>query len=229
MHVFSFDGPGQGEGNLRDIALTHDNYERAASAAIDILLERSEISDIYVYGMSFASFWAIRLAAIDDRVKAVAAPWATYCDKYYLMTEESPRFQQLFAHLTRARSEAELDEITSKMNNHADMERIKCPTLLMSGEYDPRSPLEEVYELFDKIKAPAELWVYADQHHMLSILGNPDAPLWMNESHALTFDWLADRAAGKPMEHAGQVIYLETGGGGPYGADTPHKRRWYES
>ena len=40
MHVFSFDGPGQGESNLRGIRLTADNYEEAGSAAIDYLLQR---------------------------------------------------------------------------------------------------------------------------------------------------------------------------------------------
>src|ERR1019366_7545292 len=43
MHAFSFDGPGQGESNLRGIRLTSDNYEEAASAAIDYLLTRPEI------------------------------------------------------------------------------------------------------------------------------------------------------------------------------------------
>jgi hypothetical protein len=37
MHVFSFDGPGQGEGNLCGVRLTADNYEQAASAAIGYL------------------------------------------------------------------------------------------------------------------------------------------------------------------------------------------------
>ena len=39
MHAFSFDGPGQGESNLRGIRLTADNYEEAASAAIDYLAQ----------------------------------------------------------------------------------------------------------------------------------------------------------------------------------------------
>jgi dienelactone hydrolase len=228
LHLFSFDGPGQGEGNLRDVKLRSDNYEQAASAAIDQLLERPEISEILVYGMSFASFWAVRLAAIDRRVTALAAPWASYCDKYYLMQEESPRFRQLFAHLTRAQSEEELDAIVAGMDNHDDMARLECPTLLMSGEFDPRSPISEVYELFDRITAPAELWVYADQHHMLALLGNPDAPLWLNESHALTMDWLADRAAGRPMQNAGQVIYIEPTGPGPNGTAAARKRMWFE-
>jgi hypothetical protein len=43
MHVFSFDGPGQAESNLRSIRLTADNYEDAASTALDYLVQRSEV------------------------------------------------------------------------------------------------------------------------------------------------------------------------------------------
>jgi hypothetical protein len=228
MHVFSFDGPGQGEGNLRDIALTSTNYEQAASKAIGELLERPDVSDVLIYATSFGSYWGVRLAATDDRVKACAAPWASYCDKYYLMNEESPRYRQLFAHLTRATSEEQLDEIVAGMDNIDDMAKIKCPTLLMSGEFDPRSPINDVYERFDLLTVPAELWVYADQHHMLSLLGNPDAALWFNETHSLTMDWLADRAADRPMPNAGEVIYLEQTGGGPNGQSAARKRWWYE-
>ncbi len=55
MHAFSFDGPGQGESNLRGIRLTANNYEEAASAAIDYLIARPEVDPkkIGVYALSF--------------------------------------------------------------------------------------------------------------------------------------------------------------------------------
>ena len=43
LHLFVFDGPGQGESNIRDIPLTVDNYEDAASTALTYLLGRTEI------------------------------------------------------------------------------------------------------------------------------------------------------------------------------------------
>jgi len=53
MHAFSFDGPGQGESNLRGIKLTADNYEAAASAVIDHLVQRPEVdaAKIGVYAL----------------------------------------------------------------------------------------------------------------------------------------------------------------------------------
>jgi pimeloyl-ACP methyl ester carboxylesterase len=227
MHLFVFDGPGQGESNLRDLPLRSDNYERAASAAIDALLERPEISEVVVYAMSFGSFWGLRLAATDSRVRAVAAPCASYGDKYYLMVEESPRYRQLFAHLTRAQSEQELDAITAPMTNDGDMARIECPTLLMAGEFDPRSPIDEVYELFDRLRAPGELWVFSDQHHMVS-LGASGADMWSQDIHFLGMDWLRDRIQGRPMANAGEVLYVIPGVGGPNGPRTAHRRAWFE-
>jgi pimeloyl-ACP methyl ester carboxylesterase len=226
LHLFAFDGPGQGESNLRDVRLEADNYERAASAAITQLLARPEISEIVVYGQSFGSFWAVRLAATDDRVRALAAPWMSGCDRYHLMQEESPRFKQLFAHLTRARSEDELDGILARMTNHGDMERIACPTLLMVGEYDPRSPLEEVYELFDQLTVPRELWVFADQHHMLALSSAPD--LHSSDTQRMGLDWLRDRLRGRPVADDGHVVYVEPLGGSPNAADAPNKRHWFE-
>ena len=63
MHVFSFDGPGLGQSNMRGIRLAGDNFERAASAALDVLVQRPEIdpSKIVTYGGGMGSYWAMRL------------------------------------------------------------------------------------------------------------------------------------------------------------------------
>ena len=50
MHVLSFDGPGQAESNLRGIRLTADNYEDAASTALDYLQQ----------GVGAAADWRLR-------------------------------------------------------------------------------------------------------------------------------------------------------------------------
>ena len=81
----------------------------------------------------------------------------------------------MFAYLTQSSTEAELDEVLSAMTLDGYMARIACPVLLAAGEYDPRSPIDEVYRMFDQLTAPAELWVFADQHHMPSIGGTESA------------------------------------------------------
>lgn len=230
MHAFVLDGPGQGESNLRGIPLTIDNYEDAASHALTWLLQRPEIASdqVVLFAMSFGSYWGVRFAATDHRLAAAALPWASVCDKYHLMEEESPRYKQLFAYLTQAKTEEELDRFVEQMDLLPLAGDMTCPVLLSVGEYDPRSPLEEVYDFFDRITAPAELWVYADQHHMASLASGGGMTSWNRDIYPMSFDWLRDRLRGREQHNAGQVVYLEAGGGGPNGTRAPRRRRWFE-
>ena len=230
MHAFSFDGPGQGESNLRRIRLTADNYEEAAGAAIDYLIQRPEVDPkkIGVYALSFGSFWGMQIAAKDRRIAAAAAPWASFVDKYYLMTEESPRYKQLFAYLTQSSTEEDLDKVVSAMTMEGRMEKITCPTLITAGEYDPRAPLDEVYRLFDQMKAPAELWVMPDQHHNGSVTQKARSAVWEADIHAFVCDWLRDRFNGIPVKHPGKALWLEPSGAGPNAQGVSHKRRWFD-
>jgi pimeloyl-ACP methyl ester carboxylesterase len=230
MHAFSFDGPGQGESNLRGIRLTADNYEEAASAAIDYLIERPEVDPkkIGVYALSFGSFWGMRIAAKEKRLSAVAAPWASFVDNYYLMTEESPRYKQLFAYLTQSESEEALDKVVADMHMEGRMEKITAPTLLVSGEYDPRAPISEVIRLFDQMKAPAELWLLPDQHHNGSITQKARSSVWEADIHAFVCDWLRDRFNGMPVKHPGKVMWIDPAGAGPNAPNVSYRRRWFE-
>ncbi|AYY12294.1 alpha/beta hydrolase [Actinobacteria bacterium YIM 96077] len=231
MHLFVFDGPGQGECNLRDIPLTIDGYEDAASTALSHLLDRPDIdaTRVGLYAMSFGSWWGARFAATDQRIGAASFPWASICDKYYLFEEESPRYKQLFSYLTRAADEDELDEFIARMGLEEILPRISCPTLLTLGEYDPRSPLDEALALFDRIQAPAQMWVFADQHHMTNVRTPANAtPMWNLDIHPTGMDWLGDRLSGKPLDRPGEVLYLEPNGPSPHDPDAPAKRHWYE-
>ena len=113
LHVFSFDGPGLGQSNMRGIKLTADNFEAAASAALDVLLQRPEIDadKVVTYGGGMGSFWAMRsLPLIHASRQRRRSP--SYSDKYFIMNEDSPRYKRLFAFLTQAATEAELDAVT---------------------------------------------------------------------------------------------------------------------
>ncbi len=151
MHVFCFDGPGHAESNLRNIKVTADSFEDASSAALDYLVKRPEIdaARVGVYAISFGAFWGLRFAAHDRRLRGIAAPAASVCEKYFLMDLESPRWKQLFAYLTQSKTEAELDTVMEAMTLEGHLDKIACPTLFAVGEYDPRGPLDEVCRMFD--------------------------------------------------------------------------------
>jgi hypothetical protein len=109
------------------------------------------------------------------------------------------------------------------------MASIRCPVLAVTGEYDPRGPLDEVYELFDQLACPAELWVFADQHHKASLTQpNGEDAIWRLDIHEMATDWLFDRLQGKALVDRKRVVYLEPGGSGPYAADVRVNRNWYD-
>jgi pimeloyl-ACP methyl ester carboxylesterase len=222
FHVFSFDGPGQGASNIAGIPLTADNYERAASAALDILVRRPEIDadNVVTYGSGMGGYWGMSWASREPRLRA-AATKSTYADKYFIMNEESPRWKQLFMYMTQSSSERELDELAECFRLDTRVATIVCPVLMLTGEYDLRDPVSEVYHVFDEVTAPAELWVFADQFHKLSLSGSETVNLLM-------LDWLRDRVDGKPQTRAGQALYLDGGGPGPNSARAAVKRKWFQ-
>jgi len=230
MHVFSFDGPGQGESNLAGLRLTVDNYERAASAAFDALAARPEVDAerIGAYSFSFGSYWGARFAATEPRLAATVIQWASLADKYFLFEEDSPRFKQLFAFMTGCRTEEELDEFQAQMGVEDLLPQITSPTLMTVGEYDPRSPLEEIYPLYDSITAPKQLWVFEDQHHNATLKGGAPGE-WLGDQHSTALDWLADRFAGKPLSSPDETIWLPSKGPSPSDPDAARRRHWYDA
>jgi hypothetical protein len=150
-------------------------------------------------------------------------------DKYYLLTEESPRYKQLFAYLTQSSSEEELDKVVSAMTMDGLMGQIECPTLVVTGEYDPRAPSEEVLRLYDLMKAPRELWMLPDQFHNGSVTMKARNSVWEADIHAFVCDWLRDRFNGAALKHSGKVLWLDPAGAGPNSASVSYKRRWFDS
>jgi pimeloyl-ACP methyl ester carboxylesterase len=218
MHLLVMDGPGQGTSNLRGIKLTHDNDERAVIEIAGWLQTRPEVDpdQIVVFAISMGSHWGLEAAASGDpRIKAVAGPWASYLDKYYILDTFSPRYKQLFGYLTGAGSEEELDEIVAKMTVEGREKDIKCPILLTTGEYDARSPVELVYDFYDKITSPKELWVYEDTYHQTNLFPGPGNRL---DIHSMGMDWLVDALAGKLKPGYDRKMFVRSGGGGPNGS-----------
>ena len=95
------------------------------------------------------------------------------------------------------------------------------------GEYDSRSPVELVYDFYNKIEAPKELWVYEDTYHQARMFS---ADQERHDQHMMCHDWLADALNGKYSSGYERKIYLRTGGGGPNGGqgDGKDALHWWE-
>ena len=215
FHCLHIDGPGQGTSNIRKLRVTLDNYERAGSAAIDYLCTRPEVDRdrIVVSGWSMGSYWGMRLAATDSRVRAVATAAACYGSKRGLFEEESPRFKQVFMYMTGIHDEQEFDRLAEQMTLDELAPRITCPTLQVVGEYDPLAPLEEVLAVYEKVAGPKELWVVEDDFHIPRGTENFGG----TEFYGCLADWLRDALHGKkPPGWKREILVRRLDGLGPY-------------
>ncbi len=216
MNILSIDGPGQGVANLRKIRVTDDNYEQAASVFIDYLVTRPEVdaNKIGVSGRSNGSFWGMRIAATDKRVAAVATAVANYGRRSVHLAVASPRFKQIYMYMAGMDDEKAFDEMAGKMHlfDHAD--KITARTLMVTGEYDPLTPLEDALEIFEMVKGPKELWVIEDAFHGM----NDYDHFGQLDHEILLADWLGDALAGNaPVKDGARVLVQKDKGNGVYG------------
>ena len=206
MHGCAMDGPGQGISNIRKIRVTADNYERAVKAVIDVLVQRPEIdaNKIGVFGISMGSFWAPRAAAFDPRIKACAGASATFANKNHIFNASSPRFKQVFMYMAGASDEDEFDDMAAEMTLIAHCDKIKCPTLLATGEFDPLSPVEEGLAVFGELQAPKELWVLENEFHRVWAMQG----LAGIDLNPFAVDWLRDALNGKISPDHNKTVYV---------------------
>ena len=214
MHVISMDGPGQGNSNIQKIRAVADNYERAGAAVIDYLEKREEVDSdkIGIYGVSMGSYWSLRLASYDNRPAALASGVATFNPNNTIFSVSSPRFKQMFMYMAGMDNEDEFDEMAEKMTVKGYADKVQCPTLLATGEFDPLCPLEDAVEVYEDLTCKKELWVIEDQFHPLWGIPN----LGKLDCHHYIMDWL-QRALIKGKTNDKRIAYVSNKGDGPFG------------
>jgi cephalosporin-C deacetylase-like acetyl esterase len=205
MAVLALDIPGQGECLIRDIRCTADNVARAGKAAIDYLTKCPEIdaNKIAASGISFGSFWVTMMAAYDNRFKAVAG--RLFCHEpgfNTIFNVAQPAYKARFIWMAGYDKEEEFDKYAQTLTWKGQADKIKCPVLLIGGEFDELSPIGYTYDLYNEIKTPKKMVVYKGQTHSLH-----NAYV---DAATLTADWISDRLEGKPMQS--EIIYLDAMG-----------------
>ena len=214
MHAIVIDGPGQGTSNIRKIRITHNNYERAVSAVVDWLTQRPEIDPkkIAVHGQSMGSHWAARSASYDNRIKATAASMSCLGDKVGLFEQSSPRFKQIFMYMAGIKDEEKFDEMALLMDTAGFGKKIETPFLIITGEYDPLSPLESAEEFYDELSGAKELWVLEDYYHLIVKPPHFGGILQFNAKA----DWIRDALEGKFSSKHERYVYISKSGLGQY-------------
>ncbi|MCA3092188.1 MAG: alpha/beta fold hydrolase [Rhodocyclaceae bacterium] len=218
FHVIAIDGPGQGNSNLQKIRAVGDNYERAGAAVISWLMKRPEVDKkkIAIYGISMGSYWCLRLSSYDHRAAAVVSSVACFNPNNTIFTQSSPRFKQMFMYMAGYDDEAKFDvEVAQPMTVRGYLDKVKCPTLLVTGEFDPLCPLEEAVEAYGDLKVPKEMWIMENQYHPLWGIPN----LGGMDCHDYVMDWLQGLFSGKRVpKKSGRIAYVGEHGDGPWSA-----------
>jgi 2,6-dihydroxypseudooxynicotine hydrolase len=186
----AFDGPGQGECYFQ--ARLRPDFERFTAAVVDFLEWRPEIdsSRIGILGRSLGGYYAVRCAALDERLRACVAWGALFDLSHY---RRMHRLTQLgFAYVAGHASQAEAEEyLQTAINLDGVAEHLRCPLYVLHGGQDHLMPAEQVERLRKAVTgAPETVWdVPPDGNHCCHNLSHIVRPRMA--------DWLAARLGGR--------------------------------
>jgi dienelactone hydrolase len=168
--ALAIEGPGQGETLSNGLKVDLTNYERAVSAFIDYLVERPEVDPTRIgqWGMSMGSYWGLRCAATEPRLRVVATALGCYGDMNLIFNRAQPSYKMNFMYMSGYDHEEEFDRrLGSKMNLWKLAPQIECPVFMGIGEFDELTHLEDALALYETIRAPKEICVFGQEFHPL--------------------------------------------------------------
>ncbi len=177
--IAAFDGPGQGSVSF-EMKLRPD-YERAVQAIIDALSTRDDVDAgrLAVGGISYGGLFAMRAAAVDDRVRAVfsISSWYTPAGRFATMEPLSQTGQ--YQHLGDDPA-AVMEAITLA----GVLDKVTVPVLQVFGGDDPASPPSHGERVAAEIAGPITTVVIPDGVHVVN-------NVWP-QARALVADWVAE-------------------------------------
>jgi dienelactone hydrolase len=152
--VLFVDTPGRGSSIYLKNIVTRPDYEVPGKACIDYLSTRPEVDmeRIALLGISMAGYYAPRVAAFDQRVKALIAWSGCYSildDLYDFCPHLQPTCQRLLGGVTHEEARRQLKNFTIAGLAH----RITCPTLITHGDKDTLMSVDGAKKLFNEIGA----------------------------------------------------------------------------
>ena len=185
------DTPGRGSSMYLKGIPTRPDYEVPGMACLDWLFARPEIdpSRVGLMGISMGGYYAPRVAAFDERIKALVSWCGCYSmlDDLYLFYEHlRPTVQRLLGGVSDEKARTLLRDFT--MAGLAN--RIRVPTLMTHGVNDRLMNIEGARRLFDEIGATDKQFVsFEDPSEGGTVHCSHDC--WVHHG-PLIFDWIED-------------------------------------
>jgi dienelactone hydrolase len=186
------DTPGRGSSIYLKGIKTRPDYEVPGKACIDYLVARPEVDParVALLGISMAGYYAPRVAAFDQRLKALVAWSGCYSvleDLYDFCEHLQPVCQRLLGGTSHDEARRQLKDYTMA----GIAKDITCPTLITHGADDRLMRVEGAKKLFEEIGAKDKtLKIYDDPNDGGRIHCSHD--YW---AHNVPFmlDWLEER------------------------------------
>ena len=189
------DTPGRGSTLRHKGVVSRSDYEVPARRVLDALagLDIVDEERLGVVGLSLGGYYAPRLAAADERVKACVC-WCACFDVLEDVYLYYPPIQPQLRWIVGAGSDAEARERLRDFNLRSAASQIECPILISHGEadeiMDPRSP-ERLFEAVSSREKHLKIWTRAEGG-----AGHCNYDNWA-ACVPFMFDWLAARLDGR--------------------------------
>jgi dipeptidyl aminopeptidase/acylaminoacyl peptidase len=186
------DTPGRGSSIYLKGILTRPDYEVPGKACIDYLVSRPEVDGerIALLGISMAGYYAPRVTAFDNRLKALVAWSGCYSileDLYDFCAHLQPVCRRLLGGVSHEEARQRLQDFTMAGVAH----NITCPTLITHGDKDALMSVAGAKKLFDEIGAKDKtLKIYDETDGAGRIHCSHD--YWAHNLPYM-FDWLEER------------------------------------
>ena len=202
-----FDGPGMGE-TFHRLSMVAEPRP-VGLAIVNALHDYPEIDAeaIAFFGQSLGGYLAIRMAAYDSRIRAVAAVSPPYsADVYWNVTLVGMRRELAGLYgMPEEEMGREVDRITLE---HA-LPHLRCPLMISGGGHDLITPGEEAWRIYDAAHCDRELVYYPrGGHDCFNMLGDlrPRMAGWL--ARQLKFHRSRSRRAFPSAEMNGHGPYL---------------------
>jgi len=130
-----------------------------------------DMEAVGLYGQSLGGYLALRMAAHDPRIRAVAAVSPPYsADVYWDVTLSGMR-RELAA--TYGMDEAEMGREIHRITLAGWLPRLRCPLMVTGGGHDLITPGGEAWRIFEDARCERDLLYYPQAgHDCFNVLGD---------------------------------------------------------
>ena len=196
MTVIVADTPGRGSTLRHKGIISRPDYEHPAARVLDSLeaLDFVDEERMGLVGLSLGGYYAPRLAAADDRVKALVC-WCACFNVLEDVYEFCPPIQPQLTWIVGAQDESQARQRLAEFRLDDVAANITCPTLISHGDADTIMNVDGARRLYQEIGA-------ADRHLKIwsgdgGGAGHCNYDAWP-ECLPYMFDWLASRLESAP-------------------------------